>query len=56
MQFGSGVAMAVAVAVAGSCSSNLIVAWKLPYAMGAALKKKERRRTMAESAYVLRFK
>ena len=36
---GSGIA--VAVAVAGSCSTNSTPAWETPYAMGVALKKKK---------------
>ena len=37
MQLGSGIA--VAVALASSCSSHLTPAWELPYAVGAALKR-----------------
>ena len=37
---GLGSRVAVAVAVASSCSSDLIPAWKLPYAEDAALKRK----------------
>ena len=37
------VAVAVAVVQAGSCSSVLTLAWELPYAAGAAIKKKKER-------------
>ena len=40
MQFRSGIA--VAVAYAGSCSSNLTPSWERPYATGAAIKRKEK--------------
>ena len=40
MQLGSGVAMALV--QAGSCSPIQPLAWELPYAMNAALKKKEK--------------
>ena len=36
--------VAMAVVQAGSCSSDSISAWELPYATGAALKKKEKER------------
>ena len=29
---------------ASSCSSNMILAWELPYATGAALKKKKKKK------------
>ena len=43
-QLGSGITVAVAVTVAGSYSSALIIrplAWEPPYAMGAALKRQK---------------
>ena len=45
MQLGSGIT--VAVAKAGSCSSNLTPSWKLSYATGVALKRKKKEKEKA---------
>ena len=42
MLLGSRVAVAVAVLQAGSCCSDVTLAWEFPYATGAALKRKEK--------------
>ena len=47
MWVGSGTAVAVAVAWAGGCSSDLALAWEVPYATGAALKKKKNEKEIA---------
>ena len=44
MQTRLGSLVAVAVAVPGSCSSHWTPAWEPPYAAGAALKNKKKRK------------
>jgi len=49
-----GFRVAAAVVQAGSCSSDLTLAWKLPYAMGVALKSKKKKKQSAKVAKELR--
>ena len=45
MHLGFGIAVAVAMAEAGSCSSDSTLAWELAYSAGVALKSKKNKQT-----------
>ena len=54
MQLGSSVS--VAVAEAGSCSSNSTLGWELPCAVPAALKRKKKRKKKKRIIFVCHVK